>query len=228
MVKRFLNYFTLTEKLLWLCSVIAIITVFVIFDKESFLSLGASLIGVTSLIFCAKGNPVGQILMIIFSMIYGVISFSFAYYGEMLTYICMTMPMSVYALICWLKNPYENKKSEVKISSIGKKDLVILLISTVVVTVIFYFVLSAFNTANIFPSTFSVTTSYVAVYLTARRSPFFALAYAANDVVLIVLWTLATIENSTYISVVVCFAVFLINDLYGFINWNRMKKRQMK
>lgn len=50
-----------------------------------------------------------------------------------------------------------------------------------------YFILRAFNTANIIPGTISVTTSFVAVYLTFRRSPYFALAYAANDVVLIVL-----------------------------------------
>ena len=226
MIKKMLNYFTLTEKLLWICSCVAIITVFIIFDRESFLTLTASLIGVTSLILCAKGNPAGQVLMVVFSILYGIISFSFSYYGEMLTYLCMTMPMSVYALICWLKNPYGNNRAEVRISSIGKTDLIVLSISGVVVTIIFYFILAAFGTANIIPSTISVTTSYVAVYLTAKRSPFFALAYASNDIVLIVMWLLAAMENSSYISVVICFVVFLINDLYGFINWNRMKKRQ--
>ncbi|MBE6881274.1 MAG: nicotinamide mononucleotide transporter [Ruminococcaceae bacterium] len=226
MLKRLCSYFTLTERLLWLCSCIAIITVFIIFDRESFLTLTASLIGVTSLIFSAKGNPAGLVLMVIFSIIYGIISFSFAYYGEMITYLCMTMPMSAYALICWLKNPYGDNRAEVRISSLGKTDFVILPITTLIVTVAFYFILAALDTTNVIPSTISVTTSFVAIYLTARRSPFFALAYASNDIVLIILWILAAMENSSYVSVVICFAVFLINDLYGFINWNRMKKRQ--
>lgn len=81
-------------------------------------------------------------------------------------------------------------------------------------------------TANIVPSTISVTTSFVAVYLTFRRSPFYALGYAANDVVLIVLWALASITDVHYISVVVCFAAFLINDIYGFLSWRKMKERQ--
>ncbi len=226
MLKRLFRYFTLTEKLLWLCSCVAIITVFIMFDRDSFLTLTASLTGVTSLILSAKGNPAGLVLMVIFSILYGIISFSFAYYGEMITYLCMTMPMSVYALICWLKNPYGNNRTEVRISSIGKIDLIILPVSALIVTIVFYFILAAFDTANIIPGTISVTTSFVAVYLTARRSPFFALAYASNDIVLIILWILATMENSSYVSVVICFVVFLINDLYGFINWNRMKKRQ--
>ncbi|MBQ1229975.1 MAG: nicotinamide mononucleotide transporter, partial [Clostridia bacterium] len=71
-----------------------------------------------------------------------------------------------------------------------------------------------------------VTTSFLAVYLTFRRSPFFALAYAANDIVLILLWSMASASEIRYISVTVCFVAFLVNDLYGFFNWKRMEKRQ--
>lgn len=94
------------------------------------------------------------------------------------------------------------------------------------VTAVFYFILAYFHTANLAPSTVSVTTSFLAVYLTFRRSPWFALAYAANDLVLIVLWTLASASDARYISVVACFAAFLANDIYGYINWQRMKLRQ--
>ena len=95
-----------------------------------------------------------------------------------------------------------------------------------IITGIFYFILKYFNTANLIPSTISVTTSFVAVYLTFRRSPYFALAYASNDIVLIILWILASIYDAKYISVVVCFVAFLVNDIYGFVNWCKMKKRQ--
>ena len=101
-------------------------------------------------------------------------------------------------------------------------------IITAVITVLFYFILEHFQTANIIPSTVSVTTSFVAVYLTFRRSPYFALAYASNDVVLIILWVLASINDIKYVSVVVCFVAFLFNDIYGFINWKKMKIRQSK
>lgn len=62
-------------------------------------------------------------------------------------------------------------------------------------TVLFYFVLEYFDTSYLIPSTISVTTSFLAVYLTFRRSSSFALAYAANDV-------------------------------YGYVNWQRIKIRQ--
>ncbi len=225
-MKKKINYFSKIEIALWISSAILIIVSFIVFDRTNYLTLTASLIGVTSLIFNAKGNPFGQVLMIIFSLLYGVISYTFSYYGEMITYLGMTMPMAVFALIAWLKNPYKGNKSEVKVNSISHRELALMAILTVFVTIIFFFILDFFNTANIIPGTLSVTTSFVAVYLTFRRSPWFALAYAANDIILIVLWVLASMTDICYISVVVCFVSFLFNDIYGFISWQKMKNRQ--
>lgn len=220
------KYFSKGELLLWISSMSFIIIAFLLFDRVKYFNLIASLIGVTSLIFAAKGNPVSQVLMIIFSIIYGVISFSFSYYGEMITYLGMTLPMAVISLVSWLKNPYNSNKSQVKVNIISKTEILFALALTAIVTVVFYFVLRALNTANLFFSTVSVATSFFAVYLTFRRSPLFALAYAANDVVLIVLWVMATIENVSFVSVVICFIVFFVNDIYGFISWQKMEKRQ--
>ena len=225
-IKDVIKYFSVFEWALWLSSVTLISVFFFVFDRSGYLSFAASLVGATSLIFCAKGNPIGQVLMIVFSVMYGIISYSFAYYGEMMTYLLMTGPMAVFALISWLRNPYKGNRSEVKVNRIKRREVMLMLALSAVVSAAFYFVLKHFGTANILPSTFSVTTSFIAVYLTFRRSPYFALAYAFNDIVLIVLWSMAAFEDLSYLSVLVCFAVFLVNDLYGFISWRRMQKRQ--
>ena len=225
-MKRITNYFTKEEIILWCTSVLLIIVSFYVFDRENYLTLEASLIGVTSLIFNAKGNPFGQFLMVIFSLLYGIISYSFSYYGEMITYLGMTMPMAVFALIAWLRNPYNGNKAEVKVNRISKKEVVFMWILAAVVTIVFYYILTYFHTANIIPSTLSVTTSFIAVYLTFRRSPYFAVAYASNDLVLIVLWVMASFADVKYVSVVVCFVAFFVNDIYGFVNWKKMERRQ--
>ena len=225
-MKKLCSYFSRLELALWLSSVFLITVSFLIFDRTSYLTLLASLVGVTSLIFCAKGNPVGQVLMILFSLLYGWISLTFSYYGEMITYLGMTLPMAVFALVSWLRNPYKGNKTEVKVNSIGKAEWLFLLLLTSIVTIAFYFILKYFQTANLLPSTLSVATSFAAAYLTFKRSPYFALVYAANDVVLIVLWVLASLADIHYLSVVVCFVAFLFNDLYGFVSWQRMKARQ--
>jgi len=219
-------YFSLQELILWSSSVTVVLASFCLFDRENFLTLAASLIGVTSLIFLAKGNPVGQILMVVFSLLYGYISWNFRYYGEMITYVGMTLPMSLFALWSWLRNPFNGNRSEVAVAHLTKKDHFTMWTFTVVVTILFYFILSYCGTANLIPSTLSVTTSFAAVYLTYLRSPWYAVAYACNDVVLILLWALAAGQDISYLSVMFCFVAFLANDIYGFISWRNMERRQ--
>jgi nicotinamide riboside transporter PnuC len=108
------------------------------------------------------------------------------------------------------------------------KEFILLIFLTTIVTTVFFFVLKFFGTANLLISTVSISTSFCAVYLTYRRSPFHALAYATNDIVLIVLWILASFEDISCLCVVFCFTAFLANDVYGFINWNRILRRQNK
>ena len=221
-----MKYFSKREICLWITSMAFIIVSFLIYDRENYLTLTASVIGVTSLIFNAKGNPIGQVLMVVFSILYGIISYSYRYYGEMITYLGMTAPMAVIALIAWLRHPYKGNLSQVRIHYIRRREVYIVTGLTIIVTAAFYFILKALGTENLMLSTLSVTTSFVAVYLTFLRSEYFALAYAANDIVLIALWILATKTDMTYFSVVICFIMFLVNDLYGFYNWQKMKEKQ--
>lgn len=220
-------YFSKGELTLWGSSAGLILISFFLFDRVNYMTLAASLIGTTSLIFNAKGNPIGQALMVVFSLLYGVISYSFSYFGEMITYLGMTGPMALFALISWLRNPFKGNHAEVAVNRLENQELALMYVLTALVTVVFYFILDHFGTANMIPSTLSVTTSFIAVYLTFRRSPYFALAYAANDVVLIVMWTMAAAEDMSYLSVIICFVMFLVNDLYGFVSWKRMEKRQL-
>jgi len=215
------------EKILWLSSVAVVLSTFFIFKSEDYLTLIASLIGVTALIFLAKGHAIGQILIIVFALFYGYISYHFRYYGEMITYLGMTVPMAVVALVSWLRHPYK-ESSEVEISKLSKKQVVPMLIFTVLVTVAFYFILKALGNASLLVSTVSVTTSFLAAYLTALRSPYFALGYAMNDLVLVCLWIIAVKEDISSLSMVACFVTFFINDMYGFVSWKRMEKRQKK
>lgn len=221
------KYFSNAELALWICSELAIITANLAMGNGVGISLAASMIGVTALIFNAKGNPIGPALMVVFSLMYGYISFGFAYYGEMLTYVGMSMPMAVISFITWMKNPFNGNRAEVTVNlHISRAERFFIAALTCLVTIIFYFILKHFNTANLIPSTFSVATSFCAVYLSFRRNPYFAFVYALNDIVLIILWVLASFHDVSYLSVVVCFAAFFVNDMYSFINWKRISRRQ--
>ncbi len=216
---------TIFERALWIASLIVVTISFLCVPEKDYLTLSASLVGVTALIFVAKGYVIGQALCVVFAVFYGIISFHFRYYGEMITYLGMSAPMAILAIISWARNPYNNTKT-VKVHKMTKKQIALMLFFTAIVTAIFYFILKALGTENLIFSTISVTTSFLAVYMTFMRSPYYAIGYSANDIVLIILWVLASIENPSYIPMILCFVMFLANDIYGFISWKRMEKYQ--
>ena len=219
---------TLTKKewSIWLVSIIIVLISNLATKDFDLLTLVAALTGVTSLIFAAKGNVCGQVLMILFSILYGIISFRFRYWGEMMTYLGMTLPMAVWSTITWIENPSENNGKEVQIQSLSKKHIVALCISGIIVTAVFYYILKSFNTPNIIFSTISIITSFIAASLTMLRSSYYAVWYAANDIVLIILWVLASLKDPAYIPVVVNFSIFFMNDMYGFMSWKQRELEQ--
>lgn len=213
------------ETALLLTSVAAAVASFVLSGAEDILTLIASVIGAFALIFVAKGYVIGQILTVVFALFYGVISFNFRYYGEMITYLCMSAPAAIAAVVSWLKHPYK-ATGQVRVHKLTGKEISLVSLSAILITVIFYFILEYFNTRNLFFSTISVTTSYFASCLTFFRSPYYAIAYSCNDIILIILWILASKEDPSYLPMIICFVAFLFNDLYGFYNWQKMKTTQ--
>lgn len=214
------------EKWLWLISAIVVTASFLIASDRDYMTLTASLVGVTALIFMAKGDVLGQLLSALFSVFYAVVSYKFSYFGEMITYLGMTAPASIIAVITWIKNPYSEK--QVKISRLTGKKIFWIIILSIPVTVLFYFILKFLGTSNLIVSTLSVTTSFLASMFSIFRSPYYAVAYALNDIVLIILWILASVSDISFLPMIFCFLMFLINDLYAFYNWLKIEKEQKK
>lgn len=212
---------------LWLSSVCVTVVSYFFSGNNGLFEMFSALVGVTALIFVAKGYVIGQALTVVFGLMYAYTSFECKYYGEMITYLFMAAPIALMATIEWIKHPYKDT-NVVEVNRVNKKQITIMCVLSIIVTVLLYFALKYLGTQNLFFSTISVTTSFVAAYLTYLRSPYYGLGYAANDIVLIILWVLMSIDDISYLPMIACFVMFLLNDLYGFINWKKLSKEQRK
>lgn len=222
-MKRIFVNFTGRDRALWIGSMIIVLLSNLFSPQFDALITIAALIGITSLILGAKGNVWAQVLMVIFSILYGIISYRFHYWGEMITYLGMTMPMAAWSAVVWARNPSKNA-GEVAVSPMTGRKWALLTGVTVIVTAVFCLILKAFDTPNIIFGTLSVTTSFMAAALTLLRSSYYPLLYAANDLILIVLWILAAIADPVYLPVIINFVIFFINDFYGFVSWRKREK----
>ena len=187
-----------------------------------------------------NGISLGSVYAIIalgYTMVYGIAKMLNFAHGDvimvgayicfcMMTYLGMSLPMAVWSAVTWLKNPAAGNGSEVAIRRLEKRQALIVAGLSVLVTGAFYFILRWLRTPNLAFSTVSVTTGLLAAALTMLRSSYYALGCAANDLVPIVLWSLAAMKDPAYAPVVVNFAIFFLNDLYGFVSWRKRERLQ--
>lgn len=193
--------------------------------EKNYLSLFTSLLGMVAILMVAKGLIIGQYFTFVYGVVYSVLSYFSGYYGECILCAATIVPSAVIAIISWTRNP-SRERGKVAVNRLRLKEYLFLCLGAIALTVAAYFLLRAMNTAELVVSTVSFVTSISAAYLLIRRSPFYAVCYIANDVVLIVLWSLAFARGESVLPSVICFCIFLVNDCYGFFNWRRREKLQ--
>ena len=227
-MKNPFNRLTKKEWMLYLISLTVVVCSNFFADKLNVINLIATALGVTALIFIAKGDVFGQILCVIFASLYAISALEQRYYSEIITYLGMTAPISIFTIITWLKNPVKKGENVVKIRQFTAKEGLLTLFLTICVTVVFFFVLRWLSTPSLWVSTISIATSFCASFMMLRRISYYALGFIANDIVLIVLWSISSVNDLSSLAMVACFSMFLFNDFYGFLRWKMREKEQLK
>ena len=221
-----LKDWTKFEKAFAALGTIAAIALTIIFKGE-IVNLTYTLMYFWTALLLVKGKYACYIIGLISTFFYAYISFSNQYYGETIIAMCLTLPMMIFGLINWLR--HQDKKKTVIVKKVSLKELSILILSQIVLSVAYYFLLKSFNTNNLVLSTANVAIAFIASYLAARRSDYGFIAYIINDLMLVILWgTLLLGGNIGVITVLLCPVLLLITDIYGVINWQKIKKRQAK
>lgn len=208
-------------------SVVALTVSFVVGADKNWLSYITSIFGILGALLLAKGFFIAPFIIVIQGVLYSIVSYIQAYYGEMIIYVGIMIPISILSIIFWLRNRKKENNMLVEVNKVKGKEFLCLFIVAIGMTFGFYFLLRALNTSELIISTLSLTTSAVAAYLSLRRCSYYALWYVANDIVLIILWSTSVAKHGiSYLPMAICFAFFLMNDIYGFVRWKIDEKKQ--
>lgn len=213
------------EKILLFTSIILVLLVGIIFKSEVLTTI-CSIVGIITALLLAKGKNLGQILGLLTVALYSIVSFENKYYGEVIIYLCIMLPMYIIGIISWLK--HQNKETNsVEVNSIKVKEWIAVSIASIITFIAIYFLLKPFNTSQLFISSLSVIDSLFAIYLGIRRSKYSFYFYVVNDLVLIVLWGIPVVSGSLILLPMVFNpTINLINDIYGIHNWKKLEKIQ--
>ena len=106
-MKKALSSLGILDITVWCLSVTLVIISYFLSAEPNILNTITSLVGVSALIFVAKGQVLGQILLAAFALLYGTVSIFQSYYGETAICLFLSLPLAAFAIITWYKNPYD-------------------------------------------------------------------------------------------------------------------------
>ena len=191
--------------ILFLTIVVAIGVIF----KSSPLIIVTNVLSISSMLFITKGSFIGTILQILCAIMYAIVSFTSQYYGEVICSVALTIPLTFVSIITWIKN--RNKGTTViKVNKITLKEWIIMLSTSIVSFIGVFFLLKAFNTANLIVSSISLTLGIYANYLLMRRCEFNFVIYIINNIVCIALWMFLVLKDQSYLPLVVNYCMLFI------------------
>ena len=216
---------TKIEKMLLFSSIILVLLFGFIFQSNLSTTI-SSIIGIVAALLLAKGKNLGQIFGILLVILYSFVSYVNRFYGEVIIYLCIMLPMYIIGLISWLK--HQNSKTNIiYVNKIVIQEWIIISIVSVISFIGIYFLLKLFNTSELVISSLSVVSSLYAIYLGVRRSKYSFYFYIINDFILIMLWGIPVVSGTlSLIPMVFNPIVNLINDSYGIYNWNKLEQVQ--
>ena len=230
MMKKIGNPFEgmkLHEYLILIPSILLVVVAFFIVPEKDYLSSSTAILGIVMVIFVAKAHVFGQFLALIDAILYAIVAYIYHYYGELIICICLYMPIAIMAIVSWAKNKYKETE-EVKVEKLGIPGILGIALVIIATAIASFFILRALNTPNLIVSVASVSVSAAGGYLIIKRSPYYALLYMINDIVLAVLWGLAAKDAHQYWPLAISFIGYFASDTYGFINWFRLRNKQHK
>lgn len=224
-MKEYLKNWSKFEIILVFTSITSIIICGII-SKSWIMAIISSVINIITSMLQAKGRIESQFISILDCIIYSYVSYTNQYYGEVIFYILIMLPMAIIGIISWITHKNE-KTDTVEVNEIKLKEWIMLIFASVVAFIGLYNLLKYFNTNELLVSTFSMIASLLATYLLVRRSKHCFIFYILNDIILIVLWGLPIISGDLeLIPMIIAPFVLLINDTYGSFNWNKIEREQ--
>lgn len=219
-------------ELTWL-TLFAIVNLYLFFAwDDTFIGLVSSLSGMLCVVLAAKGKIGTFYLGIIQAGTYAYIAFGYGLYGEALLNGLFYLPIQFIGIYMWNKNKISSEDSvvgeEVVTKRLTIKNWLVVGGIGVVSIILFTWLLNILggNTTGLDSTT--TILSIIAQFLMLYRFVEQWVMWIVINVLTIAMWFIALglSDAPADHTMLVMWTFFLLNSVYGYINWLKMNKRQ--
>lgn len=222
---KYFDDWTLYEKA-WLFSFTALIIGLSIHWKDSWIGIIASLTGIWCVVLVAKGKISNYYFGIVNVLAYAYVAYGWKYYGEVMLNLGYFLPMQFVGLYLWRKNRMSKKKDDVKARFMTNRLRVLWSAITAVAVFSYGLVLRSMGGSLPFMDSASTVLSVIAMILMAWMYMEQWILWIIVDIVSIIMWFAVMLDGGNDIAVLLMWVAFLVNAVYGAINWIKLVKVQ--
>jgi nicotinamide mononucleotide transporter len=223
-VKKYFSDWDLYEKV-WLLLFTIIIIVLSIYWKDSPIGIIASLTGIWNVVLVAKGKIANYYFGIVAVTTYAYTAYNQSYYGEVMLNMLYFFPMQFIGLYLWKKKRTSPQKDEIKVVYMTNKQRILWLCVTIIATVLYGFFLKKLGGNLPFIDASSTVLSIIAMILMVFIYVEQWILWIIVDIVSIIMWVTVMLNGGNDIAVLVMWAAYLINAIYGLYNWIKLEKQ---
>ncbi len=223
MKKWILNEFwigyTFFERMYLLLMIALQVVVFIV-SLDSWLNIVAGIAGVISVVLCAKGKISFYFVGFIQTGIYLILSMQEKFYGEVLENIFYLVTM-VWGIFVWKKNLKQNQDGtkQIKAKKFRIREWILSLMLTFIVTFALGYGLTLVGSRQAYLDAATNILAFIAQFLMIAGYREQWIWWLGVNVICLIMWF-----NVGNYSMVAMYIAWIINCLYGWINYSKLNK----
>jgi nicotinamide mononucleotide transporter len=198
--------------------------------SDSLIGLISSISGMLCVVLVAKGKISNYYFGIIQTLTYAYIAYGYGLYGEAMLNALFYFPIQFIGIYLWRKNKTVHgvKGEDVKVRSLSKMGWLYTILTIFILTIGYGFFLKYLGGNNVWTDSATNVLSIAAQIMMLKRLTEQWLLWIAVNVLSIFLWLSVLLsQGGNDFSMLVMWSAFLVNSIYGYLNWRKMHVKQM-
>jgi nicotinamide mononucleotide transporter len=216
-------------EIIWLLTFTAVNIYLFIAWSDSLIGLISSISGMLCVVLVAKGKIANYYFGIVQTLTYAYIAYGYGLYGEVMLNALFYFPVQFIGIYLWKKNKTEHgvKGEDVSIKRLSKTGWLYTILSIVIFTIGYGFFLKYLGGNNVWNDSATNVLSIAAQIMMLKRLTEQWILWISVNVLSIFLWVSALVaQGGNDFSMLVMWSAFLVNSIYGYINWRRLYSKQ--
>ncbi|HQQ62973.1 MAG TPA: nicotinamide riboside transporter PnuC [Pseudomonadales bacterium] len=212
-------------EILWAVVFIAAGSMVSLFSKDSLLNYVILVAGILCVVLAAKGNIWNYFFGIINSLGYAYVSYVNGLYGDMGLNVLFFVPTGIVGFFMWKRHAAGGTVVMRSLKSAHQGCVGVICLVSIVILGGCLSLIKTQNTPYIDAT--ATVLSIVATLLMMWRYKEQWMLYIALNIVTIVMWAIRILNGSSDGTImIVMWSAFLVNSVYGYINWHKGSMRK--